>query len=195
MTSTTSITIGGLAWAFDRLAPRGWQHRRDLAVGAVYQAEDVAARLAGRVREQASAAVADAAQRLRDLRDDLADVGAYEARLGEQRAAAALDRVAVAVAGAVATSPAVNRVVDVQLDRTVRPLLITVLDEVLRTLEADPDRLRPVVRAQRESIVDDLLDRIRTGAEAGDDATERLTARILRRPEPASVWHPDPAAE
>ncbi len=194
MTSTTSIAVGGFAWAWERLAPARWQPRRDLAVGAVYQAEDLAVRVMAAMRDRAAGARAEAARRFRELIDDLADVGAYEARLGEQRAAAAVDRLAVALADTVATSPAVNRLVDIQLDRTVRPLLVTVLDEVLRMLETDPDRLRPVVRAQRQSLVDDLLERIRTGGEAGDVAADRLTARILHRPEPATVWPPDPAA-
>ena len=195
MTSTTSIAVGGFVWAWERLTPGRWQHHRDLAVGAVFEAEDLAVRVVAGMRDRAAEVRAEAARHFRDLIDDLADVGAYEARLGERRAAAAVDRLAVAFADTLATSPAVNRVVDIQLDRTVRPLLVTVLDEVLRTLETEPDRLRPVVRAQRQSLVDDLLERIRTGGEAGDVAADRLTARILHRPETATVWPPDPAAE
>ena len=198
MPRATSVTVGGLSWVWNRLTPPRWQRRRDVAVGALAEAQDAVAGLLARIQRRATDIRTDAALRataategVRDRIDDLADIGAYEARLAEQRAAAVLDRLVTAIVA----SPALDRVVDAQLDRTVRPLLVTVLDDVLAALESDPNRLRPIIRSQRESMVDDLVERIRTGAAAGDARFDRMTSRVLRRPEPASGQRPEAAPE
>ena len=68
-----------------------------------------------------------------------------------------------------ATSEIVDRLVDAQLKR------------VLRLLENEPERIRALVRGPRESIVDEVVGRVRTGAAAGDEAVDRLTLRMGRR--------------
>jgi hypothetical protein len=86
---------------------------------------------------------------------------------------AVLDRLAV--------NPVLNRVIDAQLTRLLPGLLDEVLQDILATLEADPERLRQLVRGQRESMVAELLDRLREGAAAGDGAADHLRDRLLRR--------------
>jgi hypothetical protein len=82
---------------------------------------------------------------------------------------------------AVATSPTVDRVIDAQIDRTVRPLIVRVLDDILALLEAEPDKVSSIIRGQRDSIVDDLVTHLREDAAAGDRAVDRLAARAMRR--------------
>jgi hypothetical protein len=122
---------------------------------------------------------------------ELADRGAVEGARGRQRAGSLVD----AVVTAVATSHAVNLAVDAQLDRVLRPLVVAVLDDVLRLLEAEPDRVQAVIKGQRESMVDELVTRIRASAAVGDAAVDRWTTRAFRRrprPAPAELTGPDP---
>jgi hypothetical protein len=90
------------------------------------------------------------------------------------------------LADAVAGSALVDRVVDVQLRRVVAPLVADVLDEVLGQLEAEPDRLRVLIRGQREGIVGDVVDGLRGGAAAGDAGLKRMTRRLRPRRVPAT---------
>jgi hypothetical protein len=69
---------------------------------------------------------------------------------------------------AIATSPLVDRVVEIQLDR------------VLELLEREPERIRALVRGQRDNMVGEVVGRVRSGAAAGDDAVDRLTLRWTR---------------
>ncbi|MCM4080296.1 hypothetical protein [Paractinoplanes hotanensis] len=165
--------------------PVGWG---DAAIGAgarlVRGAVD--AGTAVRVRVDGSAAG------LRRWAGELAEQGAAERgraaeTMAEQRSRAAAtvssrrSRMASAVAAAVdtvATSPLVDRVVDAQVSRILRPLVRTVLDDVLTLLEQEAERIQPLVRGQRDSMVDELVGRIRTGAAAGDDAVDRMTSRM-----------------
>ena len=87
------------------------------------------------------------------------------------------------VIDAVAHSRLLERIVDVQLTRVVPPLAASVLDQVLATLEAEPERVRALVRGQRESMVDELVGHVRSGAAAGDARVDRLVNRVLRRGE------------
>jgi hypothetical protein len=68
-----------------------------------------------------------------------------------------------------AGSEFLDRIVDGQLGR------------VLRLLEKDPERIRVLVRRQRETIVDDVVEHVRAGAAAGDAAVDRFTLRMGRR--------------
>jgi hypothetical protein len=62
----------------------------------------------------------------------------------------------------------------------------TVLDNVIDLLEREPDRIRSLVRSQRNTMVDELVNRIRSGAAAGDGNVDRLTSRVLHQdPAPA----------
>ena len=145
-----------------------WQ---DVAVGAVYGAEDAAAGVFAGVRRGVAR---------------LAERGAAERDRGRRRVAHAVH----SLTEAVATAPVVDRVVDHQLDRVLRPLVVTVLDDVLARLDAEPERVQALVRGQRDSMVDELVDRIRTGAADGDAAIGQLTGRVFRRtaqPGPAPV--------
>jgi hypothetical protein len=194
----TSVVVGAATAVWDRLAPTrerpGW---REVAVGAVFEAEDVAAAVAGGVGRAAAIArlrtpprPAAAVTIARGRLDRLAQRGVLEEDRGRQRASSAVG----ALMTAIATAPMVERVVDAQVDRLLRPLVATVLDEVLAQLEQDPQRVRSLIRGQRESMVDELVGRIRQSTAAGDAAVDRATARVLRRPGPAAAEPTTPAA-
>jgi hypothetical protein len=181
----TSAVVGAAELVLDRLAPRRKQSEwRDVVVGAAFDVEDAVSRALVRARRAAAerrqlsilrAATAMAETRLRLGR--LAERGAAEKDRGRRRAAEAVN----SLVGAVATAGVVDRVVDAQLDRVLRPLVTAVLDDVFALLEAEPERVQALIRGQRESMVDELVGRIRTGAASGDAAVERLATRILRR--------------
>lgn len=109
--------------------------------------------------------------------------------------AAALDlgrrlalRTARGVVGRLATAPIVNWAVDAQLERIAWPLVPRVVDTVLATLYAEPERVRALIRGQRESLGEEVLGHVRSGAAAGDAAVDRFVAGLrVRRPgaEPA----------
>ncbi|GIF40315.1 hypothetical protein [Actinoplanes xinjiangensis] len=85
-----------------------------------------------------------------------------------ERGAARRTRLVDALITAIATSPLVERVVEIQLDR------------VLELLEREPERIRALVRGQRDNMVGEVVGRVRAGAAAGDDAVDRLTLRWTR---------------
>ncbi|GAA4600505.1 hypothetical protein BJY16_003562 [Actinoplanes octamycinicus] len=93
-----------------------------------------------------------------------AERGAAERERGVRGAQRAVD----AAVEKLAHSSIVERVVDAQLDR------------VFGILEKDPDRVRGLVRGQRDSIVGEAVGRVRTVASAGDSAVDRLTLRMRR---------------
>jgi len=147
----------------------------DAVVGAAFAAEEAATDLIADLRRVA------AQRRQRVAR--LVDRGATE-RMRWQRRAEETARAAVV---SVAASPLVDRVVDRQLERVLRPVVRAVLDDVLLLLETEPERIQELIRGQRESMVDELVGRLRAGA-AGDTVVDRLSLRMFRRghrPEPA----------
>jgi hypothetical protein len=85
-----------------------------------------------------------------------------------ERGAARRTRLMDALITAIATSPLVERVVEIQLDR------------VLELLEREPERIRALVRGQRDNMVGEVVGLVRAGAAAGDDAVDRLTLRWTR---------------
>ncbi|MEU4159046.1 hypothetical protein [Actinoplanes sp. NPDC026670] len=85
-----------------------------------------------------------------------------------ERGAASRTRLMDSLITAIATSPLVERVVEIQLDR------------VLELLEREPERIRALVRGQRDNMVGEVVGRVRAGAAAGDDAVDRLTLRWTR---------------
>jgi hypothetical protein len=97
------------------------------------------------------------------------------------RLTGALTDGAVQAADRLARSQFVGRLVDVQLARVVTPLVASVLDEVLTRLEADPERIRALVRGQRETMVGEVVEHVRSGTSAGDARVERLVTRVLGR--------------
>ena len=161
-----------------------WRH---VAIGAAIEAEDAAVALVAAARRRATAPAARYADLVAAARRRIAGMaerGAAAQAHGQHRTAELVDALAVMVAA----SPAVDRVVDVQVDRVLRPLIGSVLDEVLALLEADPERIRSLIKGQRESLVDELVGRIRTGAAVSDAAVDRWAARVFHRPaQPASV--------
>jgi hypothetical protein len=187
----TSITVGAvtLAWkrltgTRERLMPPDRLRLRDVAVGAVFDVEDVIVGLftLGRVRmggarTEAVRRAADTMTMVRARATELAVRGAAERERGHQSVTTAMQTIVEAVA----TSPAVDRIIDAQIDRTVRPLMVKVLDDILALLEAEPDKVRSIIRGQRDSIVDDLVAHLRDDAAAGDRAVDRLAARAMRR--------------
>lgn len=185
----TSVTVGAVALTWDRVTgsyaarwipDRRWPHT---AVGALFDGEDAAIaglaeferwarerrKLAIERREEARAGITD---RLANL----ADEGAAQTALGRRAASAA----ATAVARRVATNSLVNSMVDAQLERVLRPMIAVVLDDVFSVLDADPDKVRNLIRDQRESITDEVVGRIRAGAVAGDTSVQGLVSRLLR---------------
>jgi len=153
---------------------------RDVLVGAAYQAQDAAELLAAGARYSAGSAtrpLTGAATTARRRMDDMAERGVAERERAQRRAAATLD----AALTAIATSAIVNKLVDAQVERILRPLVRDILDDVLALLEKEPDRIQSLVRGQRDTMVDELVGRIRSGAAAGDDAVDRITTRVLRR--------------
>ncbi|OJF09731.1 hypothetical protein [Couchioplanes caeruleus] len=156
----------------DPAAQRTISRWGDTAVGAAFEAEAAATRLIRDLRRVTE-------QRRRQLAE-LAARGAAERARYRRRTAEAAE----AAVTAVATSPLVDHIVDNQLQRVLRPVVHAVLDDVLLLLEKEPDRIRTLIRGQRESMVDELVGRLRTGAEAGDTAVDRLTFRMFHHPGP-----------
>jgi hypothetical protein len=149
---------------------------RDAALGAVFQAQDSTVAVIVVVRDAGRGVGAGAAGRL----DGLAGRGAVERERATAGLLAQARRARTAVESAVlavATSELAGRVVDAQLNRVLRP----VVETVLTVLEQEPDRIQPLVRGQRDTMVDELVGRIRSGAAAGDGAVDRMTGRMLRR--------------
>jgi len=181
---------GSAAAAFIRgwlASPTGPARMRDVAVGTAVEVEEAAALLLAGLRRGAAEPRRHLRQQLSTAGDligrrvaGLAERGAAERVRARQRAGAALDSAVTAIA----TFPLVDRVVDAQLERVLWPTVGAVLDDVLARLENDPERVRGLIRGQRETMVDEVVGRLRTGAEAGDTAVDRLTSRMLRRDRP-----------
>jgi hypothetical protein len=147
----------------------GGSRWRDVTVGAAFHAGEVTTGLIADLRR--------AAERRQQWLNQLAARGAGERARGRARANDAT-RSAIR---AVATSPLVDLVVDAQLERVLRPVISTVLDDVLLLLEKEPDRIQALIRGQRETLVDELVTRVRAGATVGDTAVDRLTLRMFHR--------------
>jgi hypothetical protein len=160
-----------------------------VAVGAVVATGEAATRLVADVRQGAGRAgrrsvgrLVNADRTVRTRIAALAELGAAERERRQRRAAEALTE----LVRALATAPLVNVAVDAQLDRVLRPLVVVVLDDVLMRLEEEPDRVRALVRGQRDTMVDELVGRLRASAAAGDAAVDRVTDKLLRRVEAAA---------
>ncbi len=145
----------------------------DVAIGAWCDLGDVVTGLATVARERTAGRVAAVRARV----DALGERGAVERVRAERRVAGAVG----SLVDAVATSPVLDRVVDAQLDRTVRPLVVQVLDDVFIRLQEDPEKVRSVIRGQRDSMADEIVTRLREDTAAGDEAVDRLTSRMLGR--------------
>ncbi|BBH67276.1 hypothetical protein ACTI_39610 [Actinoplanes sp. OR16] len=116
---------------------------------------------AGELRGRAQERVVELAAQLEELRRR----GETERQRGQSQLAEAMD----AAVTRMATSALVNRIVDFQVDR------------ILGTLAKEPDRIQGLVRGQRDTVVGEMVGRVRSGAAAGDAAVDRLTLRMSRR--------------
>ncbi|MEV8508904.1 hypothetical protein AB0368_29295 [Actinoplanes sp. NPDC051475] len=157
-------------------SPLGLARWGDAALGTAVAAEEATAGLIRELRR--------AAEWRRQRLTELAERGAVERARYRRRTTEAAE----AAVTAVAASPLIDRVVDRQLQRLLRPVVRAVLDDVLLLLEKEPERIQTLIRGQRESMVDELVGRLRAGADAGDTAVDRLTFRVFHRaprPEPA----------
>ncbi|MEU8236257.1 hypothetical protein AB0C12_42265 [Actinoplanes sp. NPDC048967] len=125
----------------------------------------------------AQSATTEAAAVLRRHLDRLAQRGASERTRWRRRA----EETARSAMSTVATAPIIDRVVDGQLERILRPVVLAVLDDVLLLLEKEPERIQTLIRGQRENMVDELVGRLRSGAQAGDTAVDRMSFRVFRR--------------
>ena len=150
---------------------------RDVVVGAAFQAEDAAELVVASVRYTAARPFTGATGTVQRRLGEMAARGAAEREKARGRASAALQGAITAIA----TNAVVDRMVDAQLDRVLRPLVRDILDDVLEMLEKEPERVQSLVRGQRDTMVDELVGRIRSGAAAGDVAVDRVTAKVLRR--------------
>ncbi|MEV4701747.1 hypothetical protein [Actinoplanes sp. NPDC049316] len=159
--------------------PRGLVLWQDTVVGAAFAAEEATAGLIGRLRR--------AAGRRPQIVDRFAGRGAAERERWRRRAAETTE----AAVTMLARSPLLDRIVDDQLQRVMRPVVHAVLDDVLLLLEREPERIRTLVRGQRETMVDELVGRLRAGAVAGDAAVDRMTSRVLHR---SPAQQPPPAS-
>jgi hypothetical protein len=167
---STAAALGATLGAWNRLTPgRAARRWRDMAVGAAFEAEEKAAGLLTDLRRVAATRERWAAE--------LAERGALERARGRRQAVVAVE----GAARVLATSPLVDIVVDAQIERVLRPVVLAVLGDVLALLEQEPERIQALIRGQRESMVDELVARIRTGAASGDIAVDRLTTRVFHR--------------
>jgi hypothetical protein len=185
---TASVVLGAATAAWDRLTPRRDRGGlRTIAVGAVFEAEDTAGRLLARLlagpRQRPVPGPGMLLDRARQGVVRLAERGAVEEDLGRRRAADMVE----SLVRAVATATVVERVVDAQVDRLLRPLVATVLDDVLAQLENDPERVQALIRGQRDSMVNELMGRLQQSTAAGDAAVDRITGKLIRRSTPAPV--------
>ncbi|WP_328467640.1 hypothetical protein OHA21_49590 [Actinoplanes sp. NBC_00393] len=144
----------------------------NVAIGAAFRAGETTAEALARIRAAGEAAGERAAAETGGMRERLAALaerGAAETAKRETearaRAAAAWD----ATLTAIASSPLINRIVDVQVDR------------MLDLFENEPDRIQGLVRGARDTMVGEVVGRVRAGAAAGDAAVDRLTLRMSRR--------------
>jgi len=104
-------------------------------------------------------------------------------------------RLATDLAARAVREPAVMRIVDDVVGRVQWQVVDAVLPVVLDRLAAEPDQVRRIVQDQSVGIAQELADTARARAVSGDEAVDRLFARLLRRrpPRPRAAGYPVPA--
>jgi hypothetical protein len=177
MVTTTALTLaaddpagaGSPTPAVPTVTPAsgGVARWRDVAVGAAFEAEVATAKVIAGLR--------GASAERRQLVVRLAEQGALARRRSRQWATATVQGAVVTLA----TSPVAGSVVDRQLERLLRPVVLAVLNEVLYLLETEPERIPSLIWGQRDSTVDELVTRIRLGTAAGETVVDRLTFRVF----------------
>jgi hypothetical protein len=166
----------------------GGPDMRSVALGVLCAAEDrvrSAARVAAGVT-RAVGAVAGVALPLVPAplrRSAVRAVRSLDARGRTASAAGAeeVERLAEAVSEAVGHDPRVLRLVEEIVGRIQWRVVDTILPVVLERLAAEPDQVRAIVQGQSRGLVDELTATVRSRAETGDDAVDRLVGRLLHR--------------
>jgi hypothetical protein len=166
---------------------------RFVAVGAVSATEQQLARLARGAAGAARAAAAPAATMATTVAVVVTPpsvrrtVGDAVRQLDEQGRAAATSsaagavRVAESIADRLGREPALLHFVDRVVGHLQWRVVDAVLPAVLERLAAEPDRLREIVQGQSRGMTDELTQAARSRAVAGDEAVDRLLARVFRR--------------
>ena len=183
--STGPTTPGELAQRLDQAGP----DVRYVALGVLSATGDRvrgAARVAAGVTRAVGAPVAGAALPLVPAplrRSAVRAVRSLDARGRAASAAGAeeVERQAEALAGVVGRDPRVLRLVEEIVGGIQWRVVDSILPVVLERLASEPDQVRAIVQGQSRGMVDELTTTVRSRAETGDDAVDRLIARLLRR--------------
>jgi hypothetical protein len=166
---------------------------RFVAIGAICATEQRLARLARGVAGAARAAAAPAATTATTMAVVVTPpwvrrtVGDAVRQLDEQGRAAATSsaagavRVAETLADRLGRDPTLLQFVDRVVDHVQWRVIDAVLPAVLERLAAEPDQLREIVQGQSRGLADELTQAARSRAVAGDEAVDRLLARVFRR--------------
>jgi hypothetical protein len=104
-----------------------------------------------------------------------------QGRAAATSSAAGAVRVVESLADRLGREPALLHFVDRVVDHLQWRVVDDVLPVVLERLAAEPDRLREIVQGQSRGMADELTQAARSRAVAGDEAVDRLLARVFRR--------------
>ena len=105
---------------------------------------------------------------------------------GRAAAAAGSDEaggIIAAVAGDVARDPHLVEVIEQIVEQIQWHVVDDLLPGVLDRLAAEPDQVRALVQGQSRGMIEEVANAGRAAAAGGDEAVERLVARLLRRRE------------
>jgi hypothetical protein len=169
---------------------------RFVAIGAVCATEQQLARLARSAAGAARAARAAAApaatmattvavvvtpQSVRRTVGDAVRQLDAQGRAAATSSSGGAARVVDTLADRLGRDPALLHFVDRVVEHVQWRVVDAVLPAVLERLAADPDRLREIVQGQSRGMADELTQAARSRAAAGDEAVDRLLARVFRR--------------
>lgn len=161
-----------------------------VAAGALATGGRRFARLAGSAAGVTRAAIEPVAAaafslvpgRVREAVLDTAAGLEQEGRTTVMSGAEATARLADALADRLARDPLLLRFVGDIIEHLQWRVVDAVLPAVLDRLAAEPDQVRDIVSGQSRGMAVELADTARARAAAGDEAVDRLVARLLRRP-------------
>jgi hypothetical protein len=97
----------------------------------------------------------------------------------------------------IARYPPMTRFVDQMVDAVLPSAIASALPEVLDQLAREPERIRPIVRSQRDDITDELVGLVRSRAAYGDELVDRVVDRVMfrRKKERGKAAQPADATE
>ncbi|HEX6423610.1 MAG TPA: hypothetical protein VFZ79_09035 [Acidimicrobiales bacterium] len=104
-----------------------------------------------------------------------------EGRAASAAGTATAERLAEQIADHLGRDPNVLRLVEEIVERIQWQVVDTVLPVVLERLAAEPDQVRAIVQGQSRGMVDELTTTVRSRSMTGDEAVDRIVARLLRR--------------